>query len=25
MHMFTGPVFQETFSTDETGKKVAEA
>jgi hypothetical protein len=25
MHMFTGPVFTETFSIDETGKKVAEA
>src|SRR4051795_8960524 len=24
MHMFTGPVFQETFAIDERGKKVAE-
>ena len=24
MHMFTGPMFKETFSTDEAGRKVAE-
>jgi hypothetical protein len=24
MHMFTGPIFKETFSTDEAGRKVAE-
>ena len=24
MHMFTGPMFSETFSTDEAGRKVAD-